>query len=49
MVTIEENFKIYSFLLIEEFLYLQNTNESDIIEKHQVKKESFFEKILKKK
>ena len=33
---------------IEEFLYLQNTNESDIIEKHQVKKESFFEKILKK-
>lgn len=34
---------------IEEFLYLQNTNESDIIEKHQVKKESFFEKILKKK
>ena len=34
---------------IEEFLYLQNTNENDIIEKHQVKKESFFEKILKKK
>ena len=33
---------------IEVFLYLQNTNESDIIEKHQVKKESFFEKILKK-
>lgn len=33
---------------IEEFLYLQNTNENDIIEKHQVKKESFFEKILKK-
>ena len=33
---------------IEEFLYLQNTNEIDIIEKHQVKKESFFEKILKK-
>ena len=33
---------------IEEFLYLQNTNASDIIEKHQVKKESFFEKILKK-
>ena len=33
---------------IEEFLYLQNTNESDIIEKHQVKKESFFEKIFKK-
>lgn len=33
---------------IEEFLYLQNTNESDIIEKHQVKKGSFFEKILKK-
>ena len=33
---------------IEEILYLQNTNESDIIEKHQVKKESFFEKILKK-
>ena len=33
---------------IEEFLYLQNTNESDIIEKHQVKKESFFEKMLKK-
>lgn len=32
---------------IEEFLYLQNTNENDIIEKHQVKKESFFEKILK--
>ena len=33
---------------IEEFLYLQNTNESDIIEKNQVKKESFFEKIFKK-
>lgn len=33
---------------IEEFLYLQNTNENDIIEKHQVKKESFFEKIFKK-
>lgn len=33
---------------IEEFLYLQNTNENDIIEKHQVKKESFFEKMLKK-
>lgn len=33
---------------IEEYLYLQNTNESDIIEKHQVKKESFFEKIFKK-
>ena len=33
---------------IEEYLYLQNTNENDIIEKHQVKKESFFEKILKK-
>ena len=38
---------------IEEFLYLQNTNESDIIEKHQDKEEnterqSIFKKLFKK-
>lgn len=33
---------------IEEFLYLQNTNESDIIKKQQEKSEGFFEKLAKR-
>ena len=33
---------------IEEFLYLQNTNESDIIKKQQEKSERFFEKLAKR-
>lgn len=33
---------------IEEYLYLQNTNESDIIKKQQEKSEGFFEKLAKR-
>lgn len=39
---------------IDEFLYLQNTNESDIIEKHQdkevnTKRQSIFKRLFKKR
>ena len=33
---------------IEEYLYLQNSNESDIIKKQQEKSEGFFEKLAKR-
>lgn len=33
---------------IDEYLYLQNTNESDIIKKQQEKSEGFFEKLAKR-
>lgn len=33
---------------IEEYLYLQNTNESDIIKKQQEKSKGFFEKLAKR-
>lgn len=33
---------------IDDFLYLQNSNESDIIKKQQEKSEGFFEKLAKR-